>query len=138
MIPQACMRCAGTTTECWDITLITVGSVARDDAPERIARGLAAHPVGVAVLGRLAADSSLQGMGLGVTLLQDALQRIQRAAEQIGIRAVLVRAIHLGMTGGERARSSYLRFGFSPSPVDAMRLILLMKDLIAFLRLRDS
>lgn len=32
------------------------------------------------------------------------------------------------------ARSFYLRFGFSPSPVDEMRLILLMKDLRAFLR----
>ena len=89
---------------------ITVGSVAREDAPERISHGLAAHPIGIAILGRLAVDSSRQGQGLGTTLLQDALQRIERAAEQIGIRAVLVQAID------ERARSFYLRFGFSPSP----------------------
>jgi GNAT superfamily N-acetyltransferase len=107
---------------------ITVGSVAREEAPERISKGLAAHPVGVAILGRLAVDSGQQGKGLGVTMLQDALQRIERAGEQIGIRAVLVQAIN------EQARSFYLRFGFSPSPLDDMRLMLLMKDLRAFLR----
>ena len=39
--------------------------------------------------------------------------------------------------GGSRAaRDFYLRFGFSPSPVDELRLMLLMKDLRAFLRAR--
>jgi GNAT superfamily N-acetyltransferase len=111
---------------------ITVGSVSRDDAPERIAKGLAAHPVGVAILGRLAVDACHQGKGLGVTLLQDALHRIEGAADEIGIRAVLVQAID------DQARQFYLKFGFSPSPIDDMRLMLLMKDLRAFLRGRAS
>ena len=109
---------------------LTAGSVNRDEAPLRISKGLAAHPVGVAVLGRLAVDLRRQGKGLGVTLLQDALQRIAHAADQIAIRAVLVQAID------EQERSFYLRFGFSPSPVDEMRLMLLMKDLRAFLASR--
>ena len=46
------------------------------------------------------------------------------------VRAVLVQAIDAS------ARSFYLRFGFSPSPIDEMRLMLLMKDLRAFLRTR--
>jgi hypothetical protein len=62
--------------------------------------------------------------------LQDALLRSQQAAETVGVRAVLVQATDTS------ARSFYLRFGFSPSPVDEMRLMLLMKDLRAFMRAR--
>jgi GNAT superfamily N-acetyltransferase len=109
---------------------LTAGSVSRAEAPHRISKGLAAHPIGVAVLGRLAVDSSHQGKGLGVSLLQDALMRVEQAAETIAIRAVLVQAID------ETARDFYLRFGFSPSPIDDLRLMLLMKDLRAFLRVR--
>jgi len=109
---------------------LTAGSVSREEAPERIGRGLAAHPIGVVVLGRLAVDRVQQGKGLGVTLLQDAFLRAQQAAETVGVRAVLVQAIDA------KARSFYLRFGFTPSPIDEMRLILLMKDLRAFLRSR--
>jgi GNAT superfamily N-acetyltransferase len=107
---------------------LTAGSVSRAEAPERIARGLAAHPIRVVVLGRLAVDQTHQGKGLGATLLQDALLRAAQAAETVGVRAVLVQAID------SAARSFYLRFGFSPLPADEMRLMLLMKDLRAFLR----
>jgi GNAT superfamily N-acetyltransferase len=106
---------------------LTAGSVQREEAPRRISKGLAAHPIGVAVIGRLAVDSSQQGKGLGVTLLQDALMRVEQAGEMIAIRAVLVQAIN------STARDFYLRYGFSPSPVDELRLMLLMKDLRAFL-----
>ena len=109
---------------------LTAGSVSRDEAPERIGRGLAAHPIGVVVLGRLAVDRAQQGKGLGTTLLQDALLRAEHAAETVGVRAVLVQAIDAA------ARSFYLRFGFTPLPADDMRLMLLMKDLRAFLRTR--
>jgi GNAT superfamily N-acetyltransferase len=107
---------------------LTAGGVSRAEAPERIGRGLAAHPIGVVVLGRLAVDRAQQGQGLGTSLLQDSLLRAEQAAETVGVRAVLVHAIDAA------ARSFYLRFGFSPSPVDEMRLMLLMKDLRAFLR----
>ena len=111
---------------------LTAGSITREEAPERIGRGLAAHPVGVIVLGRLAVDRTQQGRGLGTTLLQDAFLRAEQAADMVGVRAVLVQAIDAP------ARSFYLRFGFSPSPIDEMRLMLLMKDLRAFLRNRKS
>jgi GNAT superfamily N-acetyltransferase len=107
---------------------LTAGSVSRAESPERISRGLANHPVGVVVLGRLAVDQSLHGKGLGASLLRDALLRAEQASETIGVRAVLVQAID------PAARAFYLRFGFSPSPIDEMRLMLLMKDLRAFLR----
>jgi GNAT superfamily N-acetyltransferase len=80
------------------------------------------------VLGRLAVDRTQQGKGLGTPLLQDALLRAEQAAETMGVRAVLVHAIDAA------ARAFYVRFGFSPSPIDEMRLMLLMKNLRAFLR----
>src|ERR1039457_7689915 len=107
---------------------LTAGSVSRGEAPQRIGHGLAAHAIGVVVLGRLAVDRAQQGKGLGITLLQDALLRAEQAADTVGVRAVLVQAIDAS------ARSFYLRFGFSPSPADEMRLMLPMEDLRAFLR----
>jgi GNAT superfamily N-acetyltransferase len=109
---------------------LTAGSINRAEAPERVSHGLAAHPVGVIVLARLAVDITQQGKGLGTALLQDALRRSEQAADAIGVRAVLVHAIN------ESARSFYLRFGFSPTVLDDLRLILIMKDLRALLKTR--
>jgi GNAT superfamily N-acetyltransferase len=86
---------------------LTAGSVSRADAPERIARGLAAHPIGVVVLGRLGVDLTQQGKGLGKALLQDALLRIEQAADLVGVRAVMVQA------SDEAARAFYLILEFS-------------------------
>ena len=107
---------------------LTAVSIERGEEPERVSRGLAAHSVGVIVLARLAVDVTQQGKGLGTTLLQDALRRSEQAAEAIGVRAVLVHAID------ESARNFYLRFGFTPTAIDDLRLILLMKDLRALLK----
>jgi GNAT superfamily N-acetyltransferase len=107
---------------------LVAGSVSREEEPERISRGLAAHPIGVVVLARLAVTLFSQGSGLGVSLLQDALLRTQQAADTVGIRAVLVHAIDA------KAREFYLKFGFSSSPIDDTRPMLLMRDLRAFLR----
>lgn len=104
---------------------LTASSVRRDDAPARVAKGLANHPIGVALLGRLAVDLGQKGKGLGRALLLDALMRTSQAADTIGIRALLVHAIDEG------ARRFYLHFNFEPAPVDPMHLMLLMKDLRA-------
>src|SRR5664279_1403901 len=60
---------------------LTAGSVSRGEVAERIGHGLAAHPIGVVLLGRLAVDRAQQGKGLGITLLQDALLRTEQAAD---------------------------------------------------------
>ncbi len=104
---------------------LTASSVARADAPERIAKGLPTQPIGVVLLARLAVDSRHQGKGLGKALLRDALQRTAQAADTIGVRAMLVHAID------QRAKGFYLRFDFEPSPVDPLHLMLLLKDLKA-------
>ena len=107
---------------------LVASRVERADAPARIAKGLANHPVGVILLGRLAVDQRARGTGLGKALLLDALLRTAQAADIIGARALLVHAID------DEARRFYLHFNFEPSPVDPMHLMLLMKDLRALLQ----
>src|SRR4051812_17465827 len=51
---------------------VTTGSLSRVEVAERIGLGLAAHPIRLVVLGRLAVDRACQGQGIGVSLLQDA------------------------------------------------------------------
>ena len=104
---------------------LTVGSVRPEESPARIAKGLARRPIGVILLARLAIDKREQGTGLGKSLLQDALIRIEAAADTVGVRAVLVHAID------QNARQFYEHFGFERSPVDPFQLLLLMKDLRA-------
>ena len=102
---------------------LTTGSVHKHESPQRIAKGLANHPIGVVLLARLAVDQSQQGKGHGKALLFDALSRIEDAADIVGVRAVLVHAID------EAARRFYLHFEFEVSPVDPYQLLLLLKDL---------
>jgi len=80
------------------------------------------------LLGRLAVHREEQGSGLGRALLKDALIRVERAADILGIRAVLVHAID------REARGFYERFDFETCPDDELHLMLLMKDLRRALR----
>lgn len=102
---------------------LAVGAVEHAEAPERVSKGLARHPIPVMLLARLAIDRSEQGKGLGVALLKDALLRTAQAADIAGIRALLVHA------KDEQARIWYEGFDFEPSPTDPYHLFLLMKDL---------
>lgn len=102
---------------------VSAGSVSVEEVPGRIAKGLAHHPIPVILLARLAVDKSEQGTGLGKALLKNALIRIAGAADIVGARAVLVHAID------EAARKFYEHFGFEPSPIHELQLMLLMKDL---------
>lgn len=99
------------------------GSVAREEATERVAKGQPAHPIGIILLARLAIDHTEQGHGLGKALLKDALGRASQASDIIRARAVLVHAID------EEARKFYMHFDFEACPLNKLHLILLMKDL---------
>ncbi len=102
---------------------VSAGGVSPENAPARIAKGLARHPIPVILLARLAVDKGEQGTGLGKALLKDALGRIAQAADIVGARAVLVHAID------GPAKKFYQHFDFEPSPVHDLQLMLLMKDL---------
>jgi GNAT superfamily N-acetyltransferase len=75
-------------------------------------------PVPVMVLGRLAVDRTARGLHLGAAMLQDALNRAVTVSQNAGVRALLVHALH------DEAKSFYQHYGFQPSPIDAMTLML--------------
>lgn len=102
---------------------LTPGAVNRRDMPERHARGMPAHPIGVILLARLAVDRSRQGQGYGRALVADAAVRALQAADLVGARAMLVHA------RDERAASFYERLGFTRSSTDPLHLMVLIKDL---------
>jgi len=102
---------------------LVVGSVSPEQAPERVRKGLARHPIPLMVLARLAVSCEEQGKGLGSGLLKDAIQRTMAAADIAGIRALAVHA------KDEEARSFYAHFGFVESPTDPLHLFVVLKDL---------
>jgi predicted N-acetyltransferase YhbS len=67
-------------------------------------------------------DIRHQGKKIGRSLLRDAVWRTLQAAELAGIRAIFVQA------KDDRARAFYERFGFEPSPIQPLQLMLLLKD----------
>jgi len=86
---------------------LVAGQIEHHQATETVRKGLSRHfPIPVAILARLAVDTRSQGQGLGSRLLNDALERICRAAEEVAVRAVVVHAID------QRAAAFYERFGF--------------------------
>ena len=101
---------------------LAVGHVTREEAPERLTKGLASHPVPIMLLARLAVDHRWQGQGVGKALLKDAMLRTLQAADIAGIRAFAVHA------KDEEVRRFYLKFDFIPSPSDPMHLFVLLKD----------
>ncbi len=106
---------------------LTAGAIAYEGAPERLAKGLARHPIPILLLARLAVDKRWHGRGVGKDLLRDALRRTLQAADIAGIRAFAVHA------KDEEARRFYEHFNFIPSPSDPMHLFLLLKDVIRLL-----
>lgn len=96
-------------------------AVERAATPGRVRRNMP-DPVPVILLSRLAIDAEHQGKNLGAQLLRDAITRAVAAAEIIGVRALLVHALH------DQARAFYAHFDFEPSPTDPLHLLLLIKD----------
>jgi predicted N-acetyltransferase YhbS len=84
-------------------------------------------PIPVAVLGRLAITQSHQRRGLGGALVSDAARRVVVAADIIGIRGVIVRAL------SAEAMAFYAALGFEPSKLRPMTLMATLADLRAAL-----
>lgn len=107
---------------------LVVGQVECNDAPERLTKGLARHPVPIMLLARLAVSISRQGKGIGSGLLKDAMMRTLQAADIAGIRAFAVHA------KDDEAKAFYKHFDFVPSPSDPYHLFRLLKDIRAYLK----
>jgi GNAT superfamily N-acetyltransferase len=101
---------------------LTFGSVEYDDAPERLRKGIARHPVPLMILARLAVATAWARKGIGSGMLKDALVRTLSASDIAGLRAFAVHA------KDDEARAFYEHFDFIPSPSDPMHLFMLLKD----------
>lgn len=101
---------------------LAASSVLYDDAPERMAKGLARHPIPILLMARFAVDVAYQGQGIGKGLFKDALKRCLTVARAACVRAVMTHA------KDEDAKSLYLRFGMTVCPSNPLHLYLLMKD----------
>jgi len=96
---------------------MAAGAVSHPMATSSVRRNMP-DPVPVMVLARLAIDTQAQGMQLGASLLQDAVNRAVAVSQNAGVRALLVHAIH------ERAKQFYEHYGFQVSPAHPMTLML--------------
>lgn len=96
---------------------LAAGAVSHKDATGSVRRNIP-DPLPVIVLGRLAVDRRVQGLKLGASLLQDAVFRVRSIAQNTGVRALLVHALH------EPAKQFYEHYGFVPSPINPMTLML--------------
>lgn len=112
------------------IGFYTLSAVAVEHAelPGRLRRN-APNPVPAVLLGRLAVDRRAQGSGLGRWLVRDAILSTLAAADRIGVRVLLVHALH------PHAAAFYESLGFRPSPTDPLHLLLSLRDARATLDL---
>ena len=107
---------------------VAAAQVAPEDATGSALKGQPqTRPVPAILLARLAVDQRHQGAGLGRSLLHDVLLRCVEAADAIGARVLLVHAKH------DAAKAWYLQFGFEESPTDPLHLLMLLKNVRAFL-----
>jgi GNAT superfamily N-acetyltransferase len=101
---------------------LAMAEVTYEDAPQRLTKGLARHPVPLVLLARLAVDRRWQNQGVGKDLLKDAMLRTLQAADIAGVRALAVHA------KDDEAKRFCEHFDFVPSPSDPMHLFVLLKD----------
>jgi len=103
---------------------LSASSLAREDTPVPLARN-APDPIPVLLIGRLAVDSRFQRLGVGSSLLQDAVLKSIEASNLVGARAILVDALD------DDAVAFYSRAGFTLVPRSSRVMYLLMKDIEA-------
>ncbi len=109
---------------------LVASEVEVSDATRTVARGMSRRfPIPACRLARLAVDRGEQGKGLGAAVLADALTRAVRAAEQVGMRAIVVDAID------DAAAAFYRRFGLEPVTDDGLVLMTTVSNVLAAVEL---
>lgn len=96
---------------------LAAGAVAHQLAAGSVKRNMP-DPIPVLVLARLAVDLRAQGIKLGAGLLRDAVNRAGSVAQNAGVRALVVHALH------EQAKAFYEYYGFGVSPIHPLTLML--------------
>lgn len=117
-----CYVCVdGDTDKVLGYYTLSAVAVEHADLPGKVRRN-APNPVPAVLMGRLAIDTQAQGSGLGRFLVRDAILSTLAAANRIGVRILLVHALH------EPAATFYEKLGFNRSPTDQLHLYVLLAD----------
>lgn len=103
---------------------VSAFAVLRADAAGR-ARRQGPRQIPAILLGRLAVDREAQGNGLGGGLLRHAMELAVAASETIGVRMLVVTALH------PAAADFYQRFGLTTSPTNPLDLMITVADIEA-------
>jgi predicted N-acetyltransferase YhbS len=102
-------------------TLVS-SQVEQREATSEVQRGTSKHfPIPVCLIARLAVDRSKQSIGLGRSLLLNALHRTEHASRSVAMSAVLVHALD------DEAAGFYARFGFKPASSEPLMLMVPME-----------
>ena len=103
---------------------MAAGAVSHQMASSSVRRNMP-DPVPVMVLARLAVDRRAQGVKLGASLLQDAVNRAVAVSQNAGVRALLVHALH------DHAKKFYEYYGFQESPQHPLTMMLRLNSVKA-------
>jgi len=105
---------------------INAHAVSYEALPPRYARTRPAHgAIPAAFISMIGRDRRYRNQGFGSDLLVDALTRIARASEAIGIAVVMLDVFDCGDPERvERRKALYQGFGFMPLPSNPRRLFL--------------
>lgn len=98
---------------------ISSSSVKFENIPTK--RSLPRYPLPSILIGKLAVDDSVKGMGLGTALVFDALKRVTGVAEEIGIFLVEVKAVDA------KAKAFYKKLGFIEMLDNELKLFMAIK-----------
>ncbi len=109
---------------------LAASAVLHEEAPARMGKGLARHPIPTILMARFAVDTNYQGKGLGSALFKDAIKRTLNVSKEIGARAFVVHA-----KDGD-AGKLYEHFQMEPFENNPFHLYMLMKDIERSLDLR--
>lgn len=102
---------------------IASASLATTEALDRIKAGSGRQPIPAVILARLAVDKNWQRKGLGSFLVFDAVKRVARLQDELGIRALIVHAID------DDAKNFYQKLGFKNAKFNSKLMMALLKDI---------
>ena len=114
---------------------INAHAVSYEELPKKYGRTRPRHgDIPAAYISMIGRDRRYRGKGYGSDLLVDALKRIARAADEIGIAVVMLDVFDCGnaeRTG--RRKALYAGFGFRPLPCNEFRMFLPLATVRALL-----
>lgn len=111
---------------------LTYGSISHSEATETVKKRMPNYPIPVMILARLAVSREYKNLGVGKSLLKDALLRTLQASSIAGLKAIIAHA------KDEDARNFYLKYGFEKSVLDEYHLMLPIQDIELIVKERED